>query len=472
MSGVNGELQFTGIQSLSWLTPPFTLRATVTPTVAAANAFVVLLVSADGKTWLALHGNPQPASGHQGVAINYSSQAEPKDVPGITLYPNPTLGVTYTTQVILDPAGNGLVQLLNAKGSLVASQAGIQVGTAPLYLVLGQREGQPMVQGPNVAVWQSVSAARPRDASLEERLEPMVNKPSAGQGPKSDSTTGTWKVEGVAFAPWTFTLQGEGDKLTGTVSQRGLVSDEAPATIYGGAIQGNQITFNCDSADGGRTVSFSGVLAGDSITFTREVTVHPGGDPGFNGLYGAYGPAQFTARRVPAPAAASAAQGEKPKPCLTKFDRQIVDAHEQRYGMSCIPMSIELVSKLLGRVSPDYYELQTAWKEKADGSFRDFNGKTIKGVTFHQQFDLKRNGQFPLTKLFETIDRELKEGRFVIVSLASASGWHMYVIYDEDADGDFLAVSKAGSKSIEEKHLKSIITKMQGTDIMTYEVKP
>jgi hypothetical protein len=148
-----------------------------------------------------------------------------------------------------------------------------------------------------------------------------------------------------------------------------------------------------------------------------------------------------------------------------------VDAHEQRYGMSCIPMTIELVLKLLGRVAADYYELQTPWKEKADGNFRDFNGKTIEGVTFHQQFDLKRNGQFPLSKLFETIDRELRAGRFVIVSLASANGWHMYVIYDEDTDGDFLAVSKAGPTTIEEKHLKSIITKMQGTDILTYEAK-
>jgi len=157
--------------------------------------------------------------------------------------------------------------------------------------------------------------------------------------------------------------------------------------------------------------------------------------------------------------------------CLTKFNRQVVDAHEQRYGMSCIPMSIEMVLKLLGRVPVDYHELQTPWKEKADGNFRDFDGKTIKGVTFHQQFDLQRNDQFPLAKLFERIDAELKAGRFVIVSLASASGWHMYVIYDEDADGDFLAVSKSGKTTIEEKHLKKIITNMRGTDIMTYELK-
>lgn len=168
--------------------------------------------------------------------------------------------------------------------------------------------------------------------------------------------------------------------------------------------------------------------------------------------------------------AQDAQKAEAPKPCLTKFSRQIVDAHEQRYGMSCIPMSIEMVLKLLGRVPSDYYELQNPWKEKADGNFRNFDGKTIKGITFHQQFDLPRNEQFPLAKLFETIDRELKAGRFVIVSLVSGSGWHMYVIYDEDADGDFLAVSKVGAKTIEAQHVKKIITKMKGTDIMIYEL--
>jgi hypothetical protein len=144
----------------------------------------------------------------------------------------------------------------------------------------------------------------------------------------------------------------------------------------------------------------------------------------------------------------NSAQDNKPRKCLTRFNRKIVDQHEQRYGMSYIPMSVELVLKLLGRAPPDYYELQTPWKEKADGNFRDFNGKTIKGVTFHQQYDLRRNRQFPLAKLFATIDKELKEGRFVIVSLASSSGWHMYVIYDEDAEGDFLAVSKERSRTV------------------------
>jgi hypothetical protein len=160
-----------------------------------------------------------------------------------------------------------------------------------------------------------------------------------------------------------------------------------------------------------------------------------------------------------------------PKTSLTKLDRRIVDAHRQLHSMSCIPMAIEMVLKLLGRAPLSYYDLQEAWKEKADGSFSNFNGRTIKGVTFHQQFGLPRNDQFPLARLFATIDRELKAGRYVIISLvASSGGWHMFVIYDEDADGDFVAVSKTGTRTIEAKHIKSVIKKMKGTDILTYKV--
>jgi hypothetical protein len=45
------------------------------------------------------------------------------------------------------------------------------------------------------------------------------------------------------------------------------------------------------------------------------------------------------------------------------------------------------------------------------------------------------------------------------------------VIYDEDAEGDFLAVSKVGAKTIEDKHVKKTITRMKGTDILTFELK-
>ena len=118
-----------------------------------------------------------------------------------------------------------------------------------------------------------------------------------------DGITGTWKAEDVAFAPWTFTLKAEGAKVTGTVSQ-GESSGTMTTTltgatpIYDGAIQSSNVSFKCDSPDGGRTITFSGVMAGDTITFTREVKVEPGRFPGMNGIYGASGASHFTAKRV------------------------------------------------------------------------------------------------------------------------------------------------------------------------------
>jgi hypothetical protein len=154
---------------------------------------------------------------------------------------------------------------------------------------------------------------------------------------------------------------------------------------------------------------------------------------------------------------------------LTKFDRRIIDAHEQRYNYSCIPSSVEMVLKLMGRVPLSYYGLQDAWRNKADGSFHDFDGKTFSRLTFHQQFTMARDSAFPLTNLFATIDRELKAGRFVIVGLPAGNDFHNWVIYDEDANGEFLAVSKFQKWTIQRRHVKRTITEMRGTDLGIYE---
>jgi hypothetical protein len=172
--------------------------------------------------------------------------------------------------------------------------------------------------------------------------------------------------------------------------------------------------------------------------------------------------------------AESAAEASGPQERLgyeLPLNKQAIDNHRQLYAMSCIPMSIELVLKLLGRVPSHFYALQESWKNKSDGNFSDFDGKTINGIRFRKQFAMPRNRQFPLAKLFETIDRELKTGRYVIVSLpSSATTWHMYVIYGEGVYGDFVAVSKSGNNTIEAGHLKGTITKLEGTDILTYEL--
>src|SRR3954452_20356027 len=89
------------------------------------------------------------------------------------------------------------------------------------------------------------------------------------------------------------------------------------------------------------------------------------------------------------------------------FDKAAIDHHRQIYDLSCVPSAVEMVLKLTGRVSAEYFELQEAWKNKADGSGRDFDAVSVAGLTFHQQFALPRKRGFPFKELFATIDAEL-----------------------------------------------------------------
>ncbi len=163
------------------------------------------------------------------------------------------------------------------------------------------------------------------------------------------------------------------------------------------------------------------------------------------------------------------ATAETARKHLTKFDGSIIDSHAQRYDDTCVPSSVEMVLKLLGRVPLSYYDQQDQWK--TPGSFQNFDGKTFNGVTFRLQFWLPRDDNFPLEKLFATIRSELQQGRFVIVGLASSGGWHNWVIYDEDLNEEFLAVSKWKAKTIHIRDVRTRITKMKGTDIGTYELQ-
>lgn len=153
----------------------------------------------------------------------------------------------------------------------------------------------------------------------------------------------------------------------------------------------------------------------------------------------------------------------EPQPLgLTKFDRKIVDSHEQLFPLSCIPSAAELVLKLVGRVPGSYRDLQLAWQNKQDGCFRDFHGKTFAGLTFKYTAG-------PTEKLLEIIDHELHAGRFVVIGLRNPGGWHSWVVYDQDSSGEFLAVSKDRGRTIEEHQVRKAILRSGGTDLGTYE---
>ena len=48
--------------------------------------------------------------------------------------------------------------------------------------------------------------------------------------------------------------------------------------------------------------------------------------------------------------AAADAEVKEGKVIAAGFKRDVVDSHQQMYDMSCIPMSVEMVLKLLGQV--------------------------------------------------------------------------------------------------------------------------
>jgi hypothetical protein len=155
-------------------------------------------------------------------------------------------------------------------------------------------------------------------------------------------------------------------------------------------------------------------------------------------------------------------------------NEEVIENHTQLFEWSCIPMAVELVLKLLGRMPSDSFELQKSWGNRHDGSFADFDKCTINGIHFRRQFAVDGGRAFPpekLTQLFNTIDRELTEARFVIVALAVNGNYHNFVIYDHAVSGEFQATSKVyRGGTWNRSDIKCKITEMAGTDILTYQL--
>jgi hypothetical protein len=150
MSGVNDTYKFTGISSLATFAPPFTLSTTVEGIQAHGNPFAVYLVNSDLSQGFNIEGNLNSENGnYYGIWIN--------SVGNNLFYKNPNIGMRYTIQVSVGVDGSASASLKDSSGVVLASQTGLQVGTGPFYVVLGQREGLPYTVGPNVAVWQSVT---------------------------------------------------------------------------------------------------------------------------------------------------------------------------------------------------------------------------------------------------------------------------------------------------------------------------
>jgi|SRR5690554_1184349 ASC-1-like (ASCH) protein len=161
-----------------------------------------------------------------------------------------------------------------------------------------------------------------------------------------------------------------------------------------------------------------------------------------------------------------------PNSCDTiTFNKDIIDKHSQLFFPSMIPSAIEMILKLNNKVPGDYYDNQKMWRNNVNGNFINFDSISIKGIRFYQKFNLERGDNFPIDKLFTTIDQELAEKRFVMISLMANNSWWVHVIYGKTENGEYLAFTKAGKKTIFERRVKEIIKKMKGTDIMIYRLE-
>ena len=102
----------------------------------------------------------------------------------------------------------------------------------------------------------------------------------------------------------------------------------------------------------------------------------------------------------------SKAQTHKNDNC--DFFDAVINNHDQIFQLSCIPSAVEMVLKYYKVVDFDFYDLQNEWKNKTNGSFRNFDNKELYGITFSQKFVLPRDENFPIDSLFQTIENELK----------------------------------------------------------------
>lgn len=149
------------------------------------------------------------------------------------------------------------------------------------------------------------------------------------------------------------------------------------------------------------------------------------------------------------------------------YNRKIVDQHRQFNDLSAIPSGIEMILKLNKKVPANFFDYQKIWGRN-DGNFVNFDSIAINGIRFYQKFNIVRNKNFPFNDLYKTIDQELAEKRFVLISLPTEVSWFIFVIYGKQPNGDYLAFSKHGKKTIKETRIKELAERINGTDIMIY----
>lgn len=168
------------------------------------------------------------------------------------------------------------------------------------------------------------------------------------------------------------------------------------------------------------------------------------------------------------------------------LNSSLIKVHQQLTCCSCIPMSVELVLKLLGLMTISDFSLQQDTSKSGTSDWvKGFNYPTNnQKVRFAREYLLKDlgysedRGQHFMENyfdcLFKTIDKELENNRYVIISLESGPNqWHMEVVFDKVNEQEYSTVTFYHNNPqyavYSNQALKERVRKMQGTDILTYK---
>lgn len=157
MTGVRGDYQFTGLQSVQSFTPPFSIQAFVDSSVANGNPFELHLITQDMRERLSVVGNVgKQNAGYYGMWLSCNGPL--MDLfTHVNLYSTPDINVWYLITMTVDSQGMASATLRNARGTVLGSRTGMNLGAGPFYVVLSQYEGLPSSgPGPNSATWASV----------------------------------------------------------------------------------------------------------------------------------------------------------------------------------------------------------------------------------------------------------------------------------------------------------------------------
>ncbi len=176
------------------------------------------------------------------------------------------------------------------------------------------------------------------------------------------------------------------------------------------------------------------------------------------------------------------------KPNLVNVTEADIRGHCQVTPISCVPMAIECILKLLNLMPMNDFVLQYD-PTKSGNSNWIHNGFsypfTNPIVQFSREFllsdiGLPDRGPHFMNKyykpLFKTIDGELINGRYVFISLQSAptpTEWHMEVIFQKVNINAYKTVTfyhgNPDPVIYDSQDLRKRVADMEGTDIITYK---